>query len=104
MKALFSIFVGIAAAAAATFLHLFAPPFGLIVATLGTFTAIWSIGRKYGKRRYKFWATLAWVAIFSRAADFGVGQEIFIQGNSLGNYFLFFSFLAITLALALPAN
>lgn len=104
MKALSSICIGIVTAVAATFLHLFAPPFGLIAATLGTFTAIWSIGRKFGNRRYKFWAALGWSAIFSRAADFGVGQEIFIQGDSLGNYFLFSSFVAITFALALPAN
>jgi len=47
---------------------------------------------------------MAWMFIFTRGASFGNGNEIFIQGDSLGNYFLAFSFIAIIAALLLPAN
>lgn len=104
MKALTSVAIGIASGVAAVFLHLFFPPFGLALACLGTFTAIWAVGRKFGKRRFKFIAAFAWLIIFLRAASFGTGREIFIQGDNLGNNFLIFSFIAITLAIAFPAN
>ena len=104
MKSLASLLAGAATGVAAIFLHLFLPPFGLALAVLGTFAAIWAVGRRYGKRRYKFLATLAWIFIFSRGASFGNGKEIFIQGDSLGNYFLALSFIAIITALLLPAN
>jgi hypothetical protein len=96
--------IGAATGVAAVFLHLFLPPFGLVLACLGSFTAIWAIGRKYGKRRYKFLAAFSWFYIFARASSFGTGKEIFIQGDSLGNNFLFFGFIALALAIALPAN
>lgn len=104
MKYLTSLALGILSGVAAIFLHLLAPPFGLILATVGTFTAIWSVGRRYGKRRFKVIAALAWALVFSRAAAFGSGKEIFIQGDNLGNLFLLFSFLALFIALGLPAN
>jgi hypothetical protein len=104
MKALASLLAGAATGVAAVFLHLFLPPFGLALAVIGTFTAIWAVGRRFGKRRYKFLATLAWMFIFSRGASFGNGKEIFIQGDSLGNYFLALSFIAIIAALLMPAN
>jgi hypothetical protein len=104
MKVLASVLAGAATGVAAVFLHLFLPPFGLALAVIGTFTAIWAVGRRFGKRRYKFLATLAWMFIFSRGASFGNGKEIFIQGDSLGNYFLALSFIAIIAALLMPAN
>ncbi len=104
MKTLASLLAGAATGVAAIFLHLFLPPFGLALAVLGTFAAIWAVGRRYGKRRYKFLATLAWIFIFSRGASFGNGKEIFIQGDTVGNYFLTRSFIAIIAALLLPAN
>lgn len=96
--------MGLVAGVAAVFLHLFLPPFGLVLAVVGTLTAIWAVGRKYGKRRFKFVASLAWIYIFARASSFGTGKEIFIQGDSLGNNFLFFSFIALALAIALPTS
>lgn len=104
MKLIASLFFGLAAGVAAVFLHLFLPPLGLVIAIIGTFTAIWAAGRKYGKRRFKFAAALAWLYIFARASSFGTGKEIFIQGDNLGNYFLFFSFIALALAIALPTS
>ncbi len=104
MKSITSLLLGIAAGVAAVFLHLYLPPFGLALACVGTFTAIWAVGRKFGKRRYKLIAALAWFYIFARASTFGTGKEIFIQGDTLGNNFLFFAFIALALAIALPAN
>jgi ABC-type glycerol-3-phosphate transport system permease component len=104
MKTLTALFWGVATGAAAVFLHLFLPPFGIVLAVLGTFTSIWAVGRRYGKRRYKVLATGAWIYIFAQAASFGNGKEIFIQGDSLGNYFLASSFIALCVALLLPAK
>jgi len=104
MKYLFSILVGAVTAVSSTFLHLFLPPFGIALAVIGTFTSIWSVGRMYRKRRLKVIASLGWSAIFLRASTFGAGKEIFVQGDNLGNAFFFLSFLALVVAIALPAN
>ena len=102
MKYLFALVAGAVTAAAATLLHLFMPPFGIALATIGTLTSIWSVGRIYGKRRFKVIAALGWSAIFLRASTFGTGKEIFVQGDNLGNAFFFLSFLALAIAIALP--
>jgi len=104
MKYLFAVLVGVVTAVAATFLHLFLPPFGITLAIIGTFTSIWSVGRTYRKRRFKIIAALGWGAIFLRASTFGAGKEIFVQGNDLGNAYFFLSFLALAIAIALPTN
>ena len=104
MKYLFAVLVGVVTAVAATFLHLFLPPFGITLAIIGTFTSIWSVGRTYRKRSFKIIAALGWSAIFFRASTFGAGKEIFVQGNDLGNAYFFLSFLALAIAVALPTN
>jgi hypothetical protein len=102
MKYLFALVAGAVTAAAATLLHLFMPPFGIALAIIGTLTSIWSVGRIYGKRKFKVIAALGWSAIFLRASTFGTGKEIFVQGDNLGNAFFFLSFLALAIAIALP--
>ncbi len=102
MKYLFALVAGAVTAAAATLLHLFMPPFGIALAIIGTLTSIWSVGRIYGKRRFKVIAALGWSAIFLRASTFGSGKEIFVQGDNLGNAFFFLSFIALAIAIALP--
>ena len=102
MKYLFALVAGAVTAAAATLLHLFMPPFGIGLAIIGTLTSIWSVGRIYGKRKFKVIAALGWSAIFLRASTFGTGKEIFVQGDNLGNAFFFLSFLALAIAIALP--
>jgi hypothetical protein len=104
MNYLFALLAGAVTAVAATFLHLFLPPFGITLAIIGTFTAIWSVGRIYRKRRFKIIAALGWSVIFFRASTFGAGKEIFVQGDNLGNAFFFLSFLALAIAIALPTN
>lgn len=102
MKYLFALLAGAVTAAAATLLHLYMPPFGIALAIIGTLTSIWSVGRIYGKRRFKVIAALGWSAIFLRASTFGSGKEIFVQGDNLGNAFFFLSFMALAIAIALP--
>ena len=102
MKYLSALLAGAVTAAAATLLHLFMPPFGIALAIIGTLTSIWSVGRIYGKRRFKVIAALGWSAIFLRASTVGTGKEIFVQGDNLGNAFFFLSFLALAIAIALP--
>ena len=102
MKYLSALLAGAVTAAAATLLHLFMPPFGIALAIIGTLTSIWSVGRIYGKRRFKVIAALGWSAIFLRASTFGTGKEIFVQGDNLGNAFFFLSFMALAIAIALP--
>ena len=104
MKFFFALAVGVASGTAAIFLHHFAPPFGIAIAIAGTFVAIWSLGRTFGKSFYKFVAATSWIAIFWRGASLGVGNELFIQGDRLGNYFLLTSVIALILAITLPAS
>jgi hypothetical protein len=104
MKLIGALVVGVASGVAAIFLHHFAPPFGIAIAIAGTFVAIWSVGRFFGKRFYKLVAAASWLTIFWRGASLGVGSELFIQGDSLGNIFLLTSVIAIILAVALPAS
>jgi hypothetical protein len=62
------------------------------------------VGRSFGKRIYKFVAATSWLAIFWRGASLGVGNELFVQGDRLGNIFLLSSVIALIFAIALPAN
>jgi hypothetical protein len=78
------------------------PPFGLALAVVGTFTAIWSIGRYFGGYRYKFLAGAGWLGIFWQGAKYGVGNEILIQGDNLGTALIGLGAVAIFLAIALP--
>ena len=98
MRALFSLIIGGLTAVAGIFLHLLYPPFGLLLALVGTFTSLWSLGRYFGKRRYKVWAAGGWIFIFFKGALFGAGSEILVQGDNLGIAFTVFGFITIALA------
>jgi hypothetical protein len=104
VKLLTSLLSGLLVGIAAIFLHVFVPPFGILLALLGTFTAIWSLGRCYGSRKYKFVASASWTATFYQAATFGSGKEILVLGDNLGNGFLYSSFIVIFIAVILPAK
>ena len=94
MKSLFSLIFGAFIAIAATLIHQSIPPFGVAIAIISTFTAIWWIGRRYGKKRFKFLALFAWLVVIIRAGTFGAGQELLIQGDNAGSALLFIGFLA----------
>ncbi|CAN2212165.1 hypothetical protein MCEMRH37_01010 [Candidatus Nanopelagicaceae bacterium] len=93
MKFLFSLFFGAITAISATLIHQTLPPLGVIVGIFATYLGIWYIGRRYGKRRYKFYALLAWLVVISRAGSFGAGNELLIQGDNPGSALLMIGFL-----------
>jgi len=102
MRTFYAVLLGIIFGIAAVFLHSFFPPLGIIIAILGSATGIWSIGRVWGKRRFKIIASILWIAIVIRASAAGVGQEFLIQGDGLGLSLLNFGLIAILVAIALP--
>jgi hypothetical protein len=94
MKFLFSLAFGALIAISATLIHQTLPPLGVIVGIFATYLGIWFIGRKYGKRRYKFYALVAWLVVIARAGSFGAGNELLIQGDNPGSALLMIGFLA----------
>ncbi len=98
MNFLLSIGLGVATAIAATLIHQSLSPLGVIVAITSTYTAIWWLGRYLGKKRYKFLALAAWIAVIIRAGTFGTGQELLILGDNAGSSLLFIGFLAGVIA------
>jgi len=94
MKFLFSLAFGALIAISATLIHQTLPPLGVIVGIFATYLGIWFIGRKYGKRRYKFYALVAWLVVIARAGSFGACNELLIQGDNPGSALLMIGFLA----------
>ena len=93
MKFLFSLFFGAAIATSATLIHHTLPPLGVAVGIIATYLGIWNIGRRYGKRRYKFYALVAWLIVIGKAGSFGAGQELLIQGDNQGSALLMIGFI-----------
>ena len=100
MNFLLSLVCGAATALIAILLHQSLPPFGVIAALLFTYLAIWLVGRTFGSRRYKWWAALAWIIVLFRAATFGAGQELLVQGNGVGSTLLLLGTLIALAAVA----
>ena len=94
MKFLFSLLFGALIAVSATLIHQTLPPLGAIVGIFATYLGIWYLGRRYGKRRYKFYALIAWLVVIARAGSFGAGNELLIQGDNAGSALLMIGFLA----------
>lgn len=93
MKFLLSLFFGAVVALSATLIHQTLPPLGVIIGIFATYIGIWYIGRRFGKRRYKFFALVAWLIVIARAGSFGVGNELLIQGDNQGSALLMIGFL-----------
>ncbi len=93
MKTLFSILLGAAVAVSATLIHQTYPPIGVLIGILATYTAIWWVGRFFGKKRYKLAALIAWSLVILRAGSFGPGHELLIQGDNSGTAILTFGFI-----------
>lgn len=100
MKVPLSLLAGAFAALVAILLHQSIPPWGVIASLLFTYLAIWSIGRTFGGRRYKWWAAFAWIVILFRAATFGAGQELLVQGDGVGSTVLLIGTLVALTAIA----
>ena len=104
MKYLFSFIVGGLTAAGGVFLHLSYPPAGLILALAGSAATFWSIGRHYGKRRFKVAALLGWLIVINDATTFGDGGELLIQGDRDGMTFLASALTIVLLSIFLPVR
>jgi hypothetical protein len=104
VKYLLSICIGGLTAAAGVFLHLSYPPAGLILALAGSAATFWSIGRHYGKRRFKVAALLGWLIVIADATTLGAGGELLVQGDSAGMTFLASSLSIVVLSIFLPVK
>ena len=100
MNFVYAIFIGVTTALSATLIHQTLPPIGAIVAIAASYLAIWWVGRFTGKRRYKFFALISWLAVIAKAGSFGVGNELLIQGDNPGSALLALGFIAGIFAVA----
>ena len=104
MRYLFSFIVGGLTAAGGVFLHLSYPPAGLILALAGSAATFWSIGRHYGKRRFKMAALAGWLVVVNDATTFGAGGELLVQGDRAGLTFLASASSIVILSIFLPVR
>jgi hypothetical protein len=102
MKAVYSLLFGAALGASSIFIYSFYPPAGLIVSLLATGLGIWATGRLWGKRSYKFIASIAWALVVLRAGFPGLNEEYLVQGDTLGVSLINFGFIAIVIAIVTP--
>jgi hypothetical protein len=100
MRFFIALIYGAAAAVVAILLHQSLPPVGVIASLLITYIAIWGIGRKFGKRSFKWVAALGWIAVMVRASTFGAGQELLVQGDGVGSTLLLLGTLIALAAVA----
>lgn len=98
MQILTALFFGLSSGVAAILLHQSLPPLGLILGLVLSYFSIWYVGRYSGKRIYKVLAAFAWLAIVFRAGSFGVGQELLIQGDSVGAALMVIGLIAVFFA------
>jgi hypothetical protein len=104
VKYFLSFLVGGLTAAAGVFLHLSYPPAGLILALAGTAVTFWSIGRSYGKSRFKVVALLGWIVVVIDATTYGDGGELLVQGDTAGTTFLVGAFIIVLISVFLPVK
>jgi hypothetical protein len=95
MRYIFSVLLGTIAAVVAILLHQTFPPVGIIVGLGLTVLIVWTVGRIYGHRRYKWSAAAAWCAVIFRGATFGTGQEVLMQGDGVGTSLLFIGIVLV---------
>ena len=103
MKGIYSLLFGAALGASSIFIHSYYPPIGLILSLIATGLGIWATGRIWGKRSYKFIASIAWSLVVLRAGFPGINGEYLIEGTAVGISLINCGFLAVVLAVLLPA-
>jgi hypothetical protein len=103
MRKLYAIILGAGLGAGSVFLHSSLVPFGLIFVLLATLVGIWSIGRLWGGRALKILAAVAWTFVVLRAGIPGINEEYLIEGSSVGISLINMGFLALVIAILLPA-
>ena len=104
MNYLLSVLVGGLTAAAGVFLHLSYQPAGLILALAGSAATFWSIGRYFGKRRFKVAALLGWLIVINDATTYGDGGELLVQGDRAGMTFLASALTIVVVSILLPVK
>ena len=103
MRKLYAIVIGAGLGAGSVFLHSSLVPFGLIFVLLATLVGTWSIGRLWGGRTLKILAAAAWTFVVLRAGFPGINDEYLIEGSSVGISLINLGFLALVMAILLPA-
>lgn len=102
MRYLYSVLFGSALSVSSVFLYNFYPPFGFILSIPATCLGIWALGRKWGKRSYRFMAAITWAIIVLRAGFPGLNNEYLIQGDTLGLLLINIGFIAIVVSIMTP--
>jgi hypothetical protein len=102
MRYLYSLIFGAALGAGSVFLYSLYPPIGILISIAATFVGIWSAGRLWGKRSFRFIAAAAWSLVVLRAGFPGINQEYLLQGDGLGISLLNFGFIAAVIAILTP--
>jgi hypothetical protein len=102
MRGFYSLLFGAALGASSIFVYSFYPPVGLILSLLATGVGIWATGRLWGKRAYKFIASIAWALVVLRAGFPGVNEEYLVQGDMLGVSLINFGFIALIIGIVTP--
>ncbi|MBU6313481.1 MAG: hypothetical protein KJS70_00440 [Actinomycetales bacterium] len=103
MRTIYAIAIGAVLGAGSVFLHALLVPFGLIFVLLSTLVGIWSIGRMWGGRGLRIVASVTWTIVVLRAGFPGVNEEYLIEGSSVGISLINMGFLALVIAVLLPA-
>lgn len=89
---------GVLIGAASVLVHNLWPPFGLIFVILAIFVGIRLVGKTWGGRAVRIFATFGWTLVVTRAGTIGNGDEILILGNNIGNFFIFLGLISAILA------
>jgi len=102
MREIYSLLFGAALGVSAIFVHSFYPPVGLIISLIATGIGIWATGRLWGKRSYKFIASIAWALVVLRAGFPGLNEEYLVQGDAIGVSLINFGFIALVIGIVTP--
>lgn len=102
MRYFYSLLLGAALGASSVFLYSFYSPIGVIFTVVASAMGVWTAGRLWGKRIYKFIAAVMWGVVVLRAGFPGINEEYLIQGNSTGISLINFGFIAIMIAILAP--
>ena len=103
MRYLYSILIGATLGAGSVFIHASLVPFGLIFALLATSVGIWSIGRMWGGKVFRIFSAAAWTIVVLRASFPGLNDEYLISGNAVGISLINCGFIALVIAILIPA-
>ena len=99
MKWIASLVGGAVIGVAAVLLHNVFVPVGTLIALVGSGAGILWIGKYFGKKKYKAFAGVGWLSIVIRAASPGIGGEILVEGNFVGNALIVGGILFLLIAL-----